>query len=298
MSTPLIITRLIGGLGNQLFQYSVGRHLAKLNGGVLKLDASGFDTYKLHAYALEPFALPVEMASREEVKRFTRIKSNRLLRRVISHRSSGITRVGQRSYVDEESFAFDQRVLDLRGSCYLNGYWQSERYFAGIRDELRSELTIRTPPDPANQRMAGIIADGPSATIHVRLGDYLTNPGTQRIHGLLPESYYREAIGTVKDVEPDVRFFLFSDDPAEAIDRLPLLGSNTTVVDINDASRNFEDLRLMTLAKHHILANSSFSWWGAWLRKKEDGMVIAPARWFTDRSRDTSDLLPPDWVVF
>lgn len=276
-----------------MFQYAIGRRLAQLNGAVLKLDTTAFDLYKLHEYRLHHFNIKAVAASRNEVRRFYAIKKSKVLQLIAS---TGIPRVGNTAFVQEESMRYDSRILKLLGNIYLDGYWQNEMYFEDLGDQLRAELTVKTSPDPENQRMAEVIQDGPSASIHVRLGDYLSNPETKRTYGLLPTTYYRKAVARILDVDPKVRFFLFSDDPTEALKRIPLSASRIVPVAINNATRNFEDLRLMSLTDHHIIANSSFSWWGAWLGRKH-GTTVAPGQWFSDRSLDGSEIVPARWTV-
>lgn len=296
MTSPLVVTKLIGGLGNQLFQYAAGRQLAELNDGILKVDLTAFETYTLHAYGLHHFDTAVDVATPRELKAFQRLKESRVLQKVAAHPATGITRFGSHFYVREKSLAFDDRILAIRGNVYLEGYWQSENYFRDIRTQLRSELMIKAAPDRENQRMASRIVEGPSASIHVRLGDYVSDPVTRSAHGLLPIEYYKSAIAHMLEIVPGVAFYLFSDDPDAAAKMFRLESASITVVDINNADRNFEDLRLMSLADHHIVANSSFSWWGAWLGKNQDGVVVAPRRWFADPSRTSDDILPTRWI--
>lgn len=284
---------MLGGLGNQLFQYATGRRLAELNGARLKLDLTAFDAYQLHSYALHHFNIRAEIATRNELRIFQAIRRSKVLRAIASAPPPAL---GKSAYVREESLRYNERVQLIRGSIYLDGYWQSEMYFEPIRDQLRRELTVKTPPDAANRRVASAIKDGPSASIHVRLGDYLSDPLTRRTHGLVPAAYYEKAVARILTVDPDVRFFLFSDNPKEALKRIPLSASTVESVAINDATRNFEDLRLMNLTKHHIIANSSFSWWGAWL-SEGSGITIAPQTWFADESLESSDVVPSDWIT-
>lgn len=276
-----------------MFQYALGRHLAHLNGGILKLDITEFQNYRLHAYGLNHFNISAGIATRNEVRKFYALRRHPVFRFIAS---VALPPVGRSAFVREESKTFDGRILEMRGNIYLDGYWQNEMYFKDLRDPLCAELTVKTPPDADNRRMAEVIKDGPSASLHVRLGDYLSDPDTRQIHGLLPTAYYETAIARVLDFDPEVRFFLFSDNPPEALKRIPLPASRIETVAINDATRNFEDLRLMTLTNHHIIANSSFSWWGAWL-SRNDGITIAPKQWFADKSLEGAEIVPNRWTV-
>lgn len=297
MSSPIIITKLMGGLGNQLFQYAVGRHLAHLNDGILKLDITGFVASKSRDYALQHFNIAADLATAGEIRKFSRVEQNWLLRHIASHPSTGITRLGSRSYVREQSLAYDEQILRLAGNLYLEGYWQSEKYFEGISDKLRAEVVVVTAPTRENREMASRIQSRPSASIHVRLGDYASDPVTTNVHGTLSPDYYERAVAHVLDIQPETHFFVFSDEPQRAAQRVGLPASKITTVSINDASRGFEDLRLMSLADYHIIANSSFSWWAAWLTKNHEGTVVAPLRWFRDERRDASTILPAGWLA-
>lgn len=294
---PLIIVKLMGGLGNQLFQYCLGRHLAQLNNGILKLDITELNSSSFREYKLKHFNIAADIATRQEVRAFLRFE-NRLLKLIVTRPSAGIMRLGSRLYVREESLAYDEQILRLRGNLYLDGYWQSESYFLPISNTLRSELIVRFAPDTENREMADRIQNRPSASIHVRLGDYASDPLTNSVHGIVPSDFYERAIAHILKVQPETHFFLFSDEPERAVEKIPLPASKVTTVSINDSRRDFEDLRLMTLTDHHILANSSFSWWGAWLRKKTEGVVVAPSKWFQDTDRDASTILPAGWIRF
>ena len=201
----------------------------------------------------------------------------------------------RRTLIVERAFTFDPDVLrTTRRNIYLQGYWQSEKYFRDIRPMLQRDLTVKTEPDAANAAMAGRIRRVESVSLHVRRGDYVSNEVTTRVHGVMDPDYYRRA---AEDLGARVRqphFFVFSDEPQWAREHLEL-GHPTTVVDLNGPDRSCEDLRLMRLCRHHIIANSSFSWWGAWLSDGPDPVVIAPKRWFRESEHDTRDLIPDRW---
>jgi hypothetical protein len=199
----------------------------------------------------------------------------------------------RRYFLIERQFHFDPAVLRPRRHAFLAGYWQSERYFDAIADRLRGELTPRQPPDPVNAALLAEIEAAEAVSVHVRRGDYVDHPD---IHPLMPVEYYRAAVDAVRARTRDPRFFIFSDEPDRAGALLSWL-SPATVVSHNGAERDSEDLRLMRHCRHHIIANSTFSWWGAWLCPHADKVVIAPRRWFADAfPHSTADLLPPRWL--
>jgi hypothetical protein len=175
----------------------------------------------------------------------------------------------------------------------LLGFWQSEAYFADIRRHLMKELTPNAPPAPADQEVIDLMGKGTAVSVHVRRGDYVTLQSASAYHGLCSLGYYRAAIEYVAERVENPKLFVFSDDPdwasANLVSPFP-----TKYVDHNSPNDAFQDLRLMSLCHHHIIANSSFSWWGAWLAEQQ-GIVVAPARWYA-ADRPTPDLLPAHWV--
>lgn len=290
----MIIVKLIGGLGNQLFQYATGRHLAIKNKTTLKLDLSEFETYKLHAYSLAPFAIDATVASKEEVAHFKRYqrKPGRkwfLYNRLIAD---------QKKYFQERQFHFDPEVLELKDPVYLDGFWQTEKYFKDIEETLRKEITLKVPLAPLSMDMAHrIAAEGNPVSMHIRRADYVKNPETMKFHGTCSIEYYLRAADIISKKVHTPHFFIFSDDPQWVKENIKL-NHPTTYVDHNKADKNYEDLHLMSLCKHHVLANSSFSWWGAWLDRNPNKVVIAPAKWFaqTKASVKTHDLTPDNWI--
>ena len=289
----MIIVRLIGGLGNQLFQYAVARHLAEIHGTVLKIDISGFETYKLHKYSLWPFNIQEHFASTEEVAKLTPKMgvAGRILRRVL-HRP---LKLAKTHIKEKNSFYFDPEILNLPDGIYLDGYWQSEKYFANIEDNIRREVTVKTPQMHKNKELAELIASCEAVSIHIRRGDYVSNSNTNKKHGTCKLDYYFRCLEYITNAINHLHFFVFSDEPQWACDNLKLTYP-TTIVDYNGVDKNYEDIRLMSQCKYNIIANSTFSWWAAWLNKNPDKIVIAPKKWFNDSSINTSALIPDSWI--
>jgi len=291
----MIIVRLIGGLGNQLFQYAVARHLAEIHGSVLKIDISGFETYKLHKYSLWPFNIQEHFASTEEVAKLTPKMgvAGRMLRRLLCRPQ----KLAKTHIKEKDPFCFNPEILNLPDGIYLDGYWQTEKYFANIEDNIRREVTVKTPQMHKNKELAELIASCEAVSIHIRRGDYVSNNDTNKKHGTCELDYYFRCVEHLGQMVERPHFFIFSDDPGWARDNLNLTYP-TTIVDHNSADKNYEDLRLMCQCKHNIIANSSFSWWGAWLNKNLDKIVIAPKKWLNDSSIDTSDLdlITDSWI--
>jgi hypothetical protein len=295
----MIIVRLSGGLGNQMFQYAAALRLAVVHGATVKLDTTRLqmtapgDTPR--DYALGCFAISGELASTAEgalCRQLAKRAAAPLMR---------LLRVGGRDvslngicYVRQASPAFDSAILSLPDNVCLDGFWQSEQYFCDIRDTLKREFTLRHGLSDADQALADTIVSSTAVSLHVRRGDYLTNPHAARHHGSCDLDYYRQAVDFIRKNCATPHLFVFSDDPdwtgANLRFDLP-----TTYVSGGDQSAG-RDLMLMRLCRHHIIANSSFSWWGAWLADDPAKVVLAPARWFADPSRDDSAIIPDTWL--
>lgn len=290
----MIIVKIIGGLGNQLFQYALGKHLALLNHTDLKLDITGFDEYKLHAYSLGHFNITENFATREEVARFKRYQRRRGKIWFIYNRFIA----DEQKYTQERQFHFDPQILKRTGDIYLDGFWQTEKYFKDIQDILRKEITVKSPLQGRDADIAREIEATNSVMMHIRRGDYVTNQQTNEYHGTCGLDYYRKAIAIIAEKVPSPHFFIFSDDH-EWVKENIVLEYPSTYVDHNNADKNYEDLRLMSLCKHHIIANSSFSWWGAWLSQNTHKIVIGPKGWFNNPKKKsiTSDVIPSDWIT-
>ncbi|HNX75894.1 MAG TPA: alpha-1,2-fucosyltransferase [Candidatus Rifleibacterium sp.] len=295
----MVIVQIIGGLGNQMFQYALGKHLSLKTGAELKLDNTQFSWYKLHNYSLHHFNILQPFASLAEINRLRYGVQNHLMARFIESLNragrfcAGKNLVQPRTCLREERMEFDQNVLQASDGVYLEGYWQSEKYFSEIRSVLLQDFAIVTPSDTANSAMLELIRTSNSVSLHVRRGDYANNSRTQQIYGCCGMEYYQAAIRSIQARIEDARFFIFSDDPDWAEENLPIPGS--TVVRGNDASKNYEDLRLMNACRHNITANSSFSWWGAWLNQNPQKIVIAPSRWALSSKLNSSDIVPASW---
>jgi Glycosyl transferase family 11 len=285
----VILLRLSGGLGNQLFQYAAGRQLADLHQSELVLDTHWYThipkldtprTYELGHY-------PVRARETTVLESYwCRLHGGR-----ISRRLPFLPR--RWKHFSEKGFSFDSAFLRLPDETYLDGYWQSYRYFEGVASLIRTELTPSLVMGANDRAIANLMNSTQSISIHVRRGDYVNNAASAQ-HGVCGLDYYHRAVNHLLDRVQPAHFFVFSDDPMWTRENL-LLPADTTYVEHNDASTAFQDLRLMSLCKHHIVANSSFSWWGAWLNSDPGKVVVCPKQWFAD-GRDTSSLPPPDWA--
>jgi Glycosyl transferase family 11 len=295
----LVVTRLIGGLGNQMFQYATARALALRCGAVLKLDLSGFDSVSGNTprrYELDAFPIEAAITSRSDLAQFgLKSKPSYVWRKYVNR----VLRTAPRNSIypiyRERHFHFDAALMTLTAPIYLEGYWQSEKYFLPCADTLRREFCPTAPLEPQNAAFAAAIDAVNSISLHVRRGDYVNDPRTKRYHGVCSLDYYRQAVEYIKTRVAAPHLFVFSDDhewPRRELD----FGLPTTFVDANPPDRGYRDMQLMARCRHHIVANSSFSWWGAWLSTWPEKIVIAPRRWFASSEHDTRDLIPERWL--
>lgn len=287
-----VITRLNGGLGNQLFQFSAGLSLALRLNCKLKLDLTEFSSDPLRHYELDKFCISAEMASPEEVSRVI-VNPTRFQRgysRLLIKLGYGLDRIA----LKENKFSYNEIFNNIRHPVYLCGYWQSQNYFMDSEQELRKELNMAGDLGNASKKFLEEILQCASVSLHIRRGDYVTNPSAAAVHGICSLGYYNTAVNHIGNLVKNPVFFVFSDDLQWAKDNLrchyPM-----QFVDANGPDRSVEDMWLMKSCKHHIIANSSFSWWGAWLNERPDKIVIAPRVWFLDRKIDTRDLIPEKW---
>lgn len=292
----VIVTQLKGGIGNQLFQYAAGRRLALSRGADLFLDISSLakSVRMVRSYELHPFNIVARIADDEVLSRIPPARQQGLWKRIAEalrgHTSSSFLREFK-----EKHFHFDPDMLTLHDDVYLAGYWQSERYFTDVADLIRCECTVTTLPEGKNLDMHDEIAACEAVSVHVRRGDYVTDPEVLAMHGTCSVDYYEKAASYITERVKHPVFFIFSDEPQWVRDNIKL-NHPVNIVTHNGPDRGYEDMRLMSLCRHHIIANSSFSWWGAWLNPKQDKIVIAPKRWFNDHDADTRDICPDSWV--
>ena len=289
MRSSRVIVRLEGGLGNQLFQYATGRTIALATGRDLLLDTSAYREDRLRSYQLDRFAIAARPLRRGDVP-YLKLRRSRL--GAILPRRSRVEIV--REVFPARVPVWPEAPVDDAGTPYLIGYWQSERYFAPIADTIRREVRVNAAPEGRNARLLDEIAASDAVAIHVRRGDYVSNPAATAYHGLCGLDYYRAAIRRLAGSVPRPHCFVFSDDLDWVRANLDT-GHPTTFVGHN-TDTPWEDLRLMAACRHFIVANSSFSWWGAWLGEWPGKQVIAPARWFQADHGGEGEIVPAGWL--
>jgi hypothetical protein len=320
---PVVVSRLSGGLGNQLFQYAAGRSLAQRRAARLILDVTAFKlpqerrqfalgVYPIDAevrgdgYAYEPvtptvkFPRPAGMRERPEGLRdailYRLAKNGGAADRLVKTVWRGAERMRGNAGLavfTERTFDFDPELALLGGQTYLVGYWQSYRYFDDVRNIVCREIVLPHPPNAANAGWMARITQTNSICVHVRRGDYLMAAHFEQ-HGICSENYYRRAMRLMEQHLSDPYFFVFSDDLDWC--RAHFAAPNTAFVDANPVDAAHDELRLMASCRHHIIANSSLSWWGAWLGRQENQIVVGPDPWFSVQKK-TPDLYPPGWLV-
>jgi hypothetical protein len=279
---PVVVTRSYGGLGNQMFQYAAGMSVASRLGASLHVDTLWFDP-KVHPresppqrrYGLGVFGVPERIPARArlllKLRRPTVIKEKAL-------------------------FSYDPRLAAVAGSVVLDGYWQSYRYFEHIAEEVRRVFRLPPASSHAGRRLLADCADPNCVAIHVRRGDYASNPKLTRIFGVLSDDYYRAAAAEIRRrVGSRLRYLVFSDD-IEWCKRNATLATLGDVAFVEGTAADTEDLLLLSSCTNHIIANSSFGWWGAWLAADPDKIVVAPVPWAREPRVDGTDLIPPGWL--
>jgi hypothetical protein len=289
-----VIAQLAGGLGNQMFQYAAGRGVAARLGVELGLDVRPLRAPDSRAYALDAFAIHAELVPDQMLARVNNPRSWRWwVRKGWRHLlAGGMPRSPYSSFrpVVYQGVEYRDLLESAPAHSWLCGWWQSERYFATVASDIRRELTLRNPL-PATRRMEASLRALPCpVAVHVRRGDYAAVASTRAYHGLCSPEYYAAAMARVRAERPDATFIFFSDDP-QWVER-ELKPRREHLMTESGLERPEEDLHLMTCCRAHIIANSTFSWWGAWLA--DSPLVIAPARWF--QAVEAEDIIPDRWL--
>lgn len=286
----MIITRLMGGLGNQMFQYALGRRLALDRKVPFKLDLSWFRSHHDRKYLLENFKIKADIASAPEIDRFKMTRNpkiQKLSETVIRH----LPFYYLFPTVKERNISFDPRILKARTDAYFIGYWQSENYFKPISSIIRTDYQLKRHMSTEAVNIYQLINSTESVSVHIRRGDYLTIPRL----GICSLDYYQNAHEYILGQLHNPYFFVFSDDIKWSKENLGFL-TPVCFVNLHTSDKDVEELVLMSNCQHQIIANSSYSWWGAWLNTHANKHVIAPRKWSNDPNWDTSKIKPESWI--
>lgn len=294
----MIISQICGGLGNQMFQYALGRSLSLQHGVPLLLDLSWFESMEgctPRRFLLDGFpALANKTVWREcspaEREGLCSVTFWQRLCAKIARRPAQNPR-----HCREEQTTFKADMGLIPPPLYLDGYWQDERYFIAHREHIRQDFIFPVFSEEAQFLANCIEKQSETISVHIRRGDYIADPTINAVHGLCSSAYYAAAIARIKERATSPTLYLFSDDPAWVRANFDTQGLPATIIDLHDKNSEFEDMHLMRLCKHHIIANSSFSWWGAWL-SAEQGVTVAPQQWFKNPSMNTINPCPPRWA--
>jgi hypothetical protein len=275
----MVITKLYGGLGNQMYQYAAGLSLAQRLNSRHYLDLDWFEeikgnpeitqrSYELDGFGIQPRGISI--VDKLQLK--------------LSHPA----------VLKEPDFRYDSQFETVSGNILLDGYWQSYKYFEKYSPLIVEAFSFPSSIKPGNKDIIEKMRASNSVTLHVRHGDYATKQG-KAYHGLLPVQYYRQAIAQLSKKIEKPSFFIFSDD-LEWCEKNIKLDGPVTFVDSNSSNSGVEDMQMMSSAKHMIIANSSFSWWAAWLNQNPGKLVFAPLQWFKGVEHEIDDRLPPEWI--
>jgi hypothetical protein len=291
-----IVVAITGGMGNQLFCYASGRGIATTLGATLRFHRSKNLSQGDRTYRLDRFRADVVHANLWQ-KAMIRLSMEQGIQRIgaalnpiVGHRTFEI--------VQDAGTGYSPAVLRRDRSMFLRGFWQSERYFAHISDDIRAELEMVDPPREIDRPIVEKMRSTESVCVHIRRGDLVSNPEYASKICVQDAAYYSKAADRLKQPGRDLHFFVFSDDPDWPRENLSL-GRNVDFLCGPGAHgrEDWQDFQLMRECKHFITANSTFSWWAAWLGCHPDKQVIAPRLWYRNSDQPPSDLIPSQWTI-
>jgi hypothetical protein len=292
----MIITKLQGGLGNQMFQYAFAKSLAYKNKTTFKLDLSFLldrsprENFMFREFDLDIFNLESKIANDDDL---VKKNQNNKFKSIISKFTNS-------EFIDlkENHFYFEESNFIKNKNVYLDGYWQSEKYFKDIENELREDFTFRNKLSLIEEEMNSKIQATNSICINFRRTDFVNLKNSAETHGTIGLEYYKKAVTLIASKISNPIFYVFSDDMEWCLHNFKI---NYPIIFVTHDFKGFKFssyLQLMSNCKHFIIPNSTFAWWGAWLSKYEKKIVIAPDNWFNDTSlqNQTKDLIPESWI--
>lgn len=297
----MIITRLEGGMGNQMFQYAIGKHLSIKNNTSLGLyldallDRSKKKNHTFRNYDLDIFNINAEIVKKSEIPFFYRYYYKGILsffvrsiffilKKLFNYRRKG----------KEGFFHFDKSILSLKDNIYLEGLWQSEKYFIEIEDLIRKDFTLKSPPADNIKNLIEVIEKENSLCIHVRRGDFVNDI----LHEVIDKDFYDKGIEIIKGLTKIDKIYVFSDDIKWCEDNMKFDFPTMYVGDEYSGKKAEGHHILMRSCKYFIIPSSTFSWWAAWLGDYKDKIVVSPQKWFADDYfiKDYEDVIPSKWI--
>jgi len=289
----MIILSLSGGLGNQMFQYAFGKKIAIINHCKLKLDINYYSTQHLREFELMNYKINAEIAEKDEITQIRREQSMlQICRRKLN---TFLFPRYKNNIIQEKHFHFEKELLKIDHPVYIEGYWQSPLYFKGIENQILKEFVYRKPHSEYAKVIESDIRNRKdTCSIHFRRGDFVNNPTTNKVHGVCQLDYYLRAIKKLNTLKVISMFYIFSDEPQWVRENIDL---NVPCILVDKTQNLHEDLYLMQQCCHNIIANSSFSWWAAWLNLNPDKVIVAPKKWFEEKNALTADLFPANWIL-
>jgi hypothetical protein len=292
----MIIISIKGGLGNQLFQYAFGRKMSLLNNTKLYLDLSWYHDKNKdfpRQYVLDKFNINAEIANPVIINKirggFANYHSiyNRILKKICPF-------IFQ-NYVSERSIIFDPTIFKYNGDKYYDGFWMNYKYFMDINNIIIKELTVLVDIEISKNILISEIKSRNSISIHIRRGDYAKIHTTREFHGLLPKKYFESSIEKIVQLVNKPHFYFFSDDIAWVKANFNIAYPHSYVENSPDG-KEYIDLIIMSMCKHNIIANSTYSWWAAWLNNNQEKIVIVPPVW-SKALPDSSEIVPKEWKI-
>ncbi len=293
----LVLVKLNGGLGNQMFQYALAHIIALKHNSRILVDKELFNLtekktgHTPREYELEVFSLDHCTATTEDINYFGSLSVHHKIKREL--------RLNYPKMCYERNFSFDPKIKEARPPVYLRGFFQSYKYLKGYEDDIRKVFKFpKNDLDGNNKDLLEKIGLTGSASIHIRRGDYVEDRITNEFHGTCSREYYDRAISEITKFDNEVEFFFFSDDIKWVKNEFKNLSVKKIFVGSNTGQDSWKDMLLMSHCTHNIIANSSFSWWAAWLNRNRTKKVIAPKRWFNNPQKEkyTFDLIPKEWI--
>ena len=292
----MILVELSGGIGNQMFQYAFAYVLAHKNNTNIKLEVSFFDLPKAISghtprnFELNIFPNSYNFSNSDDINFFLQPSKCNQLKKKFGLNYPKI-------YL-ETQFHFQQELATIKSSAFIKGYFQSYKYWNGLEDTVRKIFHINENKlDEINARLLFKIKNTNSIAVHIRRGDYITDSVTQQFHGNCSFEYYMNAIHFIASKTKNFTLVFFSDDSNWVQSQFEHIPFSKIFLSHNFDQNSWKDLYLMQYCQHNIIANSSFSWWAAWLNQNPDKIVVAPKKWFavSESEKNTNDLIPSEW---